>query len=790
MKEKKNLIKENMMSRQVAHEAGKTSAPTAASSVHDLEPNFGESVAHLPKPCGPRDLYCHLLDIDENVHYHEPAFRFALGALGASQVATWASEAAAECGVDFVEGLLRRANADIGTFSADGYAPSWPVRVAKEFAPLGLTDGVWLRGAVQFHMVESRQGMAALGQLMIHFAGPGVGEPYSQKYAALLRSLGIVPASIGRWEPEGEAPGVEISYEHALLAPCLSLFPCPFAAETLGFNLWMAAIGPCPLLAALSGELRSRANVAYFDGYDRVGVGQFAREAVSAILAEEGDRVETRERIARGFVAAHRSYKRWEQAMLGANIPMTTRDMVLEIISPKARFAIGHHIAVQLRGKGTSTDLDSCFSEGPVGYQRLLDTLAASPLIKPGAPDKSPFITHVITFGGPMFEVFTPPEQACLREWIASLPDERVTGPQEPVALEGAYAPPQDPNSLRDYAIEQNGALRPEELLYRLLNADRYPAVRVFGRMLAAHALDVLASALDDPRLDSANPPEYSERQLAEMVAENHARNVRTRAEEHARSAESVKEAVGSHGDDPQNAPDDGVVPRNDGGAIVLGAASWLGGVPLDGCWLGGFVDVHRIAFEEYGWLFRIYTGEQGDGYLERNHNYILRRVHIEHGMDPAYALLSLRDPRLYDVVQVTAADNIMVAMSLNTRFFLPEVLGMNLFIEAKGVGGAYLTSEEAAERAGKKWTALNMRLHNAIDNYASGHTHWSVAAIQAFMARVQDAGPRVRAEQWHRIWQLWRFNELREYGTEDQRRVLEELLGSVATESFVPSVL
>ena len=43
---------------------------------------------------------------------------------------------------------------------------------------------------------------------------------------------------------------------------------------------------------------------------------------MSAILAEEGDRVETRERIARGFAAAHRSYKRWEQAMLGANIPI------------------------------------------------------------------------------------------------------------------------------------------------------------------------------------------------------------------------------------------------------------------------------------------------------------------------------------------------------------------------------------------------------------------------------------------------------------------------------------
>ena len=66
--------------------------------------------------------------------------------------------------------------------------------------------------------------------------------------------------------------------------------------------------------------------------------------------------------------------------------------------------------------------------------------------------------------------------------------------------------------------------------------------------MLVARALDVLASALDDPRLDSAIPPEYSERVLAEMVAENHARNVRARAEGQARSAESVKKATGTNG--------------------------------------------------------------------------------------------------------------------------------------------------------------------------------------------------------------------------------------------------
>jgi hypothetical protein len=405
-------------------------------------------------------------------------------------------------------------------------------------------------------------------------------------------------------------------------------------------------------------------------------------------------------------------------------------------------------------------------------------------LIRPGAPERSPFLTKAIQFGGPMFEVFTPLEQESLREWIAALPEQHQQERPEPVALEGVYSPPQDPDSLHDHAIQQYAALPPQELLYRLLNADRYPPVRTLARIFVSNAIDALADAFEDPRLDSAVPPAYSEAAIEDIVARNHVRNVQMRA----KNDDSCQGA----------AIDPAAVQGTEGGltsvihasATALGGHDLLPGAPLDGCWLGGFVDVHRIALEEYGWLFRIYAGELGDGHLEWNHNFILRRMNIENGMTPAHALLSLRDRRLYDVVQVTVAEIVMIAMSLNTRYFLPEMLGLNLFIEAKGVGGYYLTTEDAAQRAGKPWTALSMRLHNAIDNYASGHTQWSVAAIQAFMARLQDAGPRAQAEQWHRIWRLWRFNELRDYGTKEQQRALEERLGSVATASFLPSEL
>lgn len=748
----------------------------------DQTPQFGEGVGHLSEACGPRDLYCRLMEIEENVHYIEPAFRFAVGALQSPQLTGWTSDPAAESAPEFVERLLRWAGAELAPVPLEGFASSWPVRVAREFAPLGLMDGVWLQGLVQFNMVEDSVGMAALGQLMIRFAGPGVGEPYAQRYAVLLRSLGIMPASIGRWDADEDAPCAAISYEHALLGACLSLFPSALTAETVGFNLWMAAIGPCPLLERLAGELRRQACVTYFDGYDRKALADLARTGVLALLAGEGgDAREKRARIARGFMAAHRSYLRWEQAMLGGNVPQTPRDCVLEMIGRKARFARGHHLGRQLGGRdGGTVELESLFAGGPAGHEELLDRLAASPFIRAGAPDESRFIQRSLAFGGPMFDVFTASEQRDLREWIASLQDGRGKVRAEPVALEGVYSPPQDPESLRRYALEQYGDLSAPELLYRLLNADRYPAVRIFGRFVVERALELLASTLDsDERLDSATPPRYSERLLAEMVEENHARNVRTRSQNTYECQREGKPAAV-----PVKEGDDNLVP------VLHSHAGGAPGAPLDGCWLGGFADVHRIPLEEYGWLFRIYAGELGDGRLEWNHNYILRRMNMERGVPAEEAMISLRDRRLYDVVQVSFAEIIMIAMGLNTRYFLPEMLGMNLFIEAKGVGGYYLTTMKNAERDGRKWTALSMRIHNTIDNYATGHTQWSVAAIQAFMARVQDATPRAQEEQWRRIWRLWRFNEIRDYGTDEQKQALEENLGTVATDSFVPSAV
>jgi hypothetical protein len=295
---------------------------------------------------------------------------------------------------------------------------------------------------------------------------------------------------------------------------------------------------------------------------------------------------------------------------------------------------------------------------------------------------------------------------------------------------------------VRQRASERFAAASDAELCFYLVNAERYPAVRPYARELATAVLAGVAQLLEgDPVLGAVSAPPYSERGVAEMVAETHARNVAQR-----RRGE------------------------RDPWADLHAARAPIEDI-LDGFWLQGFADVTRIHLEEYGWLFRIYASEMGDGQLGWNHNAIARSGMVrEVG---AAAALALTDPRLYDAFSIRLPTLALLAMSVNTQHFLPEILGVNLALEATGVGGWYQTMWKRAQREGDRWQALYFRLHNSIDNYASGHTSWSIAAVQAFMTRVREAAPQAVEEQWRRIWRLWRLREIEMHGSDAERAAL-----------------
>jgi hypothetical protein len=592
-------------------------------------PEFGGALPRRAEACRPRELFCSLVvDAEDNVAFVECAFEFVTSMLRkASRSDVPSAEPMA-----YLEEQITSALRSLEPARVGAYAREDALRVAREFAPVGLTDGAWLRGAMLANMIETEVGLSLLKQMMIRFGDPGSGEAYSQRYASLLRSVGVAPDEMTRWQWSGESACSEASYEHALLGVGLGLFPSTFALETVGFNLWMATVGPCPLLERVAPALRpSGASLRYVDELDRTELAKLARQAVQHALSEFAD-LAALARISRGFEAAHQSYQRWQRSVEG-----------------------------------------------------------------------------------------------------------------EATALAGVYTAPAEAKALEAFAFARYGKLSNATLYHTFANSDCHPASRIFARVLVGGILGKLGAVMDsDARLNCTTPPDYSERMLAELVAEQHAKNVRSRA--------LVTET---------SLPEDGLSdPSKDIQAI------------FDGCWLQGFADVQRANFEEYGWLFRIYASEHGDGEMAYNHSRIFRRAFAGLGDD---VLLPKTDPRLYQLFDVGPGALATLAASLNTRRFMPELLGMNLGIEATGVAGIYLERWRRARGKGAKWKALAFRLHNSIDNYADGHTKWSLSAVQSFMQRVRDGSPADVQPQWRRIWRLWRLQDILTHGSPGERAALAE---------------
>ncbi|MET0286871.1 MAG: iron-containing redox enzyme family protein [Polyangiales bacterium] len=575
----------------------------------DLIPEFGE-LPRRAQVCGARELYLSLFtELEERVEYTEAGFHFVRVSL--------AQAPSISVGDDVIGSLL-----------ASPRAPALPLshfQAVREYAPQGLADGAWLRGFMLANVIENEVGMRVLSQLMTRFGGPGVQEGYAPRYSALLRSLGINAGAVLR---AGGRVCSEQAYEHALLGVALGLFPSTYGAETLGYNLWMCARGPCPALERALPELeREGAHLHYLTLHDRERMLQLAKQAVELLPREQYARV------ARGFAAAEASYARWQAHAAGA-----------------------------------------AFSE-----------------------------------------------------------------------LQDAYLPPQEREALEQFAFTRYGTLGNTELYHCFVNIDLHPAARLVAKEYAgtvfARIADIFAS---DERLHSREPPRYSEREIAEIVARQHQKNVASR-------------------DVPNNS-----LASSDSDEAVKGIQE-----VFDGCWVQGFADVQRADFEEYGWLFRIYASEHGDGDFAWNHCQIFRRAFAEQLGDDV--MLPKSDPRLYDLFEIGFAAMVTMSVSLNTRHFMPEILGINLGIESTGVGGSYMEQWKGAEQEGNHWRALAWRLHNSIDNYADGHTKWSLSAVQSFMKRVKDGSPAAVDEQWGRLWRLWRCRDILVHGTLDEQAALDE---------------
>lgn len=678
-----------------------------------LGPDFGDSVALESVAVRPEQLYRKLIAAERNPNFLYPGYRFIRDLVDRTPVPdALAHLVDAEANVaGLAQGLLDWALASElpvpeSTRPGDGH-----IRL-QEFSPLGLLDGCWLQGATALTVAEIELGVNIQEQHKLWARGDVRAEMFGAPFRAIVQDL--FGRAVECYDESfitdcGIAPH---SFEHALVGLSLGQFPSTFLPEIVGYGLWQACVGPSfPCRAPEEGGARAQAR-------------QLAYEAVGlAVLGAVGDGQNIPARIARGFVLAGEAYRRWEEAVTAVLSQRGPASSMLRLLERKGRFAVGYHKDIRLNG----VSIDDFLGRGEEGCRALMEALAASRYVRRGEPGRSRLLNVSISLRGPMFEVFSAEEVTIIEDWIVSLDG---TGSQsEPVVmpeLAGLYEPAQDASDMAIKSEERFARCDVAELAFYFANADIYPIVRPYSAKVAARVAAALRA------VSRASVPETAFSPYSLPIIDALLEDLR------------IRQLDGFENDE---------TPPQEGKALV---DAYLGGYPsvcTDGSWLQGCANVAHFHHEANQILFCIYREENGDGDFEQNHNLIGRRLLAS--MGGRFPPLTSSAFYKHDGVQASFFGPCCnLALSLNTQQFMPEVLGLNLAIEANGVGWKFRKGAQELRAAG--FDPLLMDIHETIDNFASGHTAMSKRAIVSYLERAANFDEAVVQGLWARIWHAY----------------------------------
>lgn len=305
----------------------------------------------------------------------------------------------------------------------------------RQFGPLNLTDGVWLRN---IGAVPPIPGVIELLRTIWddENGGPSHDERYNHAhlYAELMRSkpVGLDPAPVTSLAYAQDPALLDSAFTAPLLQLVISEFTEDYLPEILGMTLyfevesvWLMVnaklfhqhgIDPTFYLAHLAID-----NVAE-------GHGAFATLAVQRYLDRfEGEEQQRQwRRIWTGYVAFR------ETGTLFADLRTLVRpdrktimDRMVAMIERKKPFANLNH------GRHAGSTMTNDLFDDP---EHLLDVLAGNAeLVVPGQPHQSGLL-RLFEIDGAMYRVFTAQEQQLWREWIESLgaPSEPSPAPAPP----------------------------------------------------------------------------------------------------------------------------------------------------------------------------------------------------------------------------------------------------------------------------------------------------------------------------------------------------------------------
>lgn len=595
----------------------------------------------------------------------------------------------------------------------------------RQFAPAALLGQCWLSRYSQAANCSAEL-TAALFRVYQAGLDPEGGRSDVESYRVLLWQAGAhLPPIESRAFSEHEQLS-EAAFRHALVRLCLARCAHDFQAELIGFT----AAHVFGLSGIFDRGLIRRCRVlGISDHYwkRRVRAGSHAigavQDAVVCCLRDRPDMGSRRLGIEAGirlYVESDRLF--WSSVLADHGKKRNPADRVLALFRNKAQHGKGFHDGVKIGDRSLDAWLESGIQDG----RAFLNALAGSKWFDLEKPGQSPFFTRVTAAGGVMAGVFTPGELNIVRDWLESrgvgLPDLAVS--EAPVEAPRVTARSLD---LRERGREARLHLKVRELYSRLVNVHAFPEVLPAASDYVEKCLRMARIALRvtfNPELErfAFNPIAFEER-----IHSIYRRQV-----------DRYRPLTGE--------------PRLDRDTWVFVIKQFAPTVLVDGCWLQNAGDPGLENCPVSRFFGRIYGDEVGNGASSANHPVIYRRLLESLGIDfPAIGDARFAHHRDF----IPGAFDIPVYLLAVSQFpssLLPELIGINLAIELSGLGGGYLRLAEALDYWGIDSTIV--RVHQAADNLASGHSAIAQSAVSRYLDRIRSLeGERAMQNHWQRIW-------------------------------------
>ncbi len=582
------------------------------------------------------------------------------------------------------------------------------------YAPAAFVAGSWLRSSVQVRRTHTRLGEALLDSLYLILGEGDVARHQANQYRGVLATIGVSLSPLGSLSFVEDDRFGEADFEPGVVSLRAGRRPSYDLAEVLGVHAAMTLWGPPRAI------LDAAAEVGFGSFWDQAGRGSAGRERATGLLKRcLTEYAELGGADWQGVLAAARACLVARRSFVESLRPTRVKtpwQAMLDLVLGKSRHGFGFHGQVRLSGRS----LDSFFDPSQPDLPGFLLALSKSPWIVPGRPEQSLLLSRTTQFGGTMFGIFDAKELETIAAWIAALPDSA-----QPDAMPQALASDHADSSavvsgdvLADDEISgPRRAFDPPTLYHHFLRSADEQEWIAYSREYVRDRLSEVELAGDVATLTDQKLWPYNAAKLTAWVDAQLHQQVHGDPD------------VGAVG--PQNA--EMGIERLLGKQQVVWLLSQLAPAAIiDGAWLQGVSSPICSTSSSAGILLQIYRDELGSGLVNQHHGNIMRKVLEEQGI-ALPACDSLDFVRHSGFLKESFLTPVLwLAMSLHTQEFFPELLGLNLAIELAGVGRGYDRAIALLRKHGID--PYFFVLHNAIDNGASGHTAWSVRAINLYL--------------------------------------------------------